>query len=118
MDRESLLRRLRDRIIEEAEIETDEDPDYTEVYCNIYHGDVGIWYHSRHRETIVEVINDEHPNREYTNIAEWLEDHLQRVDVLDELADKINEANEDEWESHGFSGAQDYYNYRFGNSLR
>lgn len=41
--REELLYKLRDRILENAEIELDEDPDYTEVYSNIYHGDVGIW---------------------------------------------------------------------------
>lgn len=116
--RTELLYKLRERIIENAEIELDEDPDYTEVRSNIYHGDVGIWYHSRHCETIVEVVNDEHPNRDYTNITEWLEDQLQRCDVLDELADKVAEASEDEWQSHGFRDAQDYYNYRFGNSLR
>lgn len=116
--REKLLYRLRERIIEEAEVEMDEDPDYIVVTSNIYHGDVGIWYKSRHTETIVEVVNDEHPNRDYTNITEWLEDQLQRCDVLDELADKVAEASEDEWQSHGFRDAQDYYNYRFGNSLR
>lgn len=116
--RTELLYKLRERIIENAEIELDEDPDYTEVWSSIYHGDVGIWYHSRHCETIVEVVNDEHPSRDYTNITEWLEDQLQRCDVLDELADKVAEASEDEWQSHGFRDAQDYYNYRFGNSLR
>lgn len=116
--REELLYKLRDRIIENAEIELDEDPDYTEVWSNIYHGDVGIWYHSRHKETIVEVINEANTRKELTNVTGWLEEHLQRADVLDELADKVAESSEDEWQSHGFRDAQDYYNYRFGNSLR
>lgn len=109
--REELLYKLRDRIIENAEIEIDDAP---EITANIHHNDTSIYFYSGSKETVVEMNNDIYPCREYVNVITWLEEHLQRDDVLQELRTRIMYLNENEWEAHGFSGAADYYHYRFG----
>lgn len=109
--RTELLYKLRERIIEEAEIEVDY---YVTVYSNIYHNNTGIYFRSDNNETTIEVFNDENPCRDYNNVTDWLEEHLQRDDVLDELKRQIEYATEDEWEAHGFRDEADYLRYRYG----
>lgn len=109
--RTKLLSRLRERIIENAEIEIDDAP---VIRSSIYHNNTDVYFYSDNNETVVEMNNDIYPCREYVNVINWLEQHLQRADVLEELRTRIQYANENEWEAHGFSGAADYYRYRFG----
>ena len=113
MNREKILQDLRNVIVNTADIELDEYPDHTIVSNTVTHGDVEVYYKTSHSNTYVEVYNNVHHERDYSNVRDWLEEHLDRYDVLDEVADMITDAEEDEWQAHGFRDAQDYYNYRY-----
>ena len=58
-----------------------------------------------------------HDCRDLSNVAEWVNEHLCGSDDLAEMhEDELTEY--DEWDEHGFRDSQDYYHWRFGNSLR
>lgn len=47
-------------------------------------------------------------------VESYVQEHLDTDDLLSAIKDDIREANEDEWESHGFRDAADYYHWRYG----
>ena len=114
MERQKILQKVLDCIWEEAEVEPDEYQDYAVIRSSFELGNVSVWFYSSHNQTTLELVNNKYPNREYENVTICLEGHLQRDEVLEMASDKLQEAYEDEWQSHGFRDAQDYWNYRLG----
>jgi len=47
-------------------------------------------------------------------VQDYLNENLNTEDLIDAIVEDLREANEDEWESHGFRDASDYYHYRYG----
>ena len=50
-------------------------------------------------------------------VVEYLNENLSMSDLLSNLLEQIRDATEDEWESHGFRDAADYYSWRYGAPL-
>lgn len=44
----------------------------------------------------------------------YLDENLDTYELLGAMLEDIREANEDEWQSHGFRDAADYYSWRYG----
>jgi hypothetical protein len=47
-------------------------------------------------------------------VLEYLNANLSMSDLLSNLLEQLRDDTEDEWESHGFRDAQDYYSWRYG----
>ena len=47
-------------------------------------------------------------------VLEYLNANLTMSDLLSNLLEQLQDCYEDEWESHGFRDAQDYYSWRYG----
>ena len=47
-------------------------------------------------------------------VKEYVDEHLDDDALLDAMLDDLRECYEDEWESHGFRDAADYYSWRYG----
>lgn len=47
-------------------------------------------------------------------VQQYVDEHLDADGILDSIEEDIRYSNADEWESHGFRDAQDYYNWRYG----
>ena len=50
-------------------------------------------------------------------VLEYLNANLSMSDLLSNLLEQLRDDTEDEWESHGFRDAQDYYSWRYGAPL-
>ena len=50
-------------------------------------------------------------------VLEYLNANLSMNDLLSNLLEQLQDCYEDEWESHGFSSAADYYSWRYGAPL-
>ena len=46
-------------------------------------------------------------------VTDYLDEHLDTDDLLSVMIDDLKEAYEDEWQSHGFRDAADYYSWRY-----
>lgn len=47
-------------------------------------------------------------------VTAYLDEHLDDGDLLDAIVDAVRDCYEDEWQSHGFRDAADYYSWRYG----
>ena len=47
-------------------------------------------------------------------VVEYLNANLSMSDLLSSLLEQLRDSTEDEWESHGFRDAADYYHWRYG----
>ena len=47
-------------------------------------------------------------------VLEYLNENISMSDLLSNLLEQLQDCYEDEWESHGFRDAQDYYSWRYG----
>ena len=47
-------------------------------------------------------------------VLEYLNENISMSDLLSNLLEQLQDCYEDEWESHGFRDAQDYYHWRYG----
>ena len=115
MNRYKVLQGLLEEIIDNAEIEGDFYGEDITITSSFFHGNVSVFYQSTTRDTFIELDNEDYPDREYKYVREWLERNTERTDMLSELKERIRDFEEemDEWKSHGFRDAQDYYNYRY-----
>ena len=85
-----------------CDIECSVDCKMYEVECCIY-GNEGI-HKDRYKnlECLEYAVND------------YLEKNLDISNLRILMEEKVRESYEDEWESHGFRNAADYYSYRYG----
>lgn len=118
MDYKRILQPICDRLAENAEFETDMGT--WEATSSTYVGDVlfSARWKSNGLVELVDCLHDvPHDYRDLSNVGDWIEEHLRDSDDLAELHEDALKPY-DEWDEHGFRDAQDYYNYRFGSSLR
>ena len=47
-------------------------------------------------------------------MQDYLDEYLDTQELLDAMIEDIRESYEDEWQSHGFRDAADYYSWRYG----
>lgn len=47
-------------------------------------------------------------------VQDYLDEYLDTQELLDAMIEDIRESYEDEWQSHGFRDAADYYSWRYG----
>lgn len=81
------------------------------VKCDVsYHAHNNNWL-----EVIIEHNNDKHDLSNLEEAAnDYFEKHFDERSLLDAMEEKAIEACEDEWTSHGFRNAADYYHWRYG----
>lgn len=90
--------------------------DYNGCYvdCNYYYEH---HYFGNDDETIEILLypsNDKHHLERLTDAVQKAVEELMDVDdLLESIKDKLREASEDEWTSHGFRDEADYNNYRY-----
>lgn len=46
-------------------------------------------------------------------VQDYMDKHLDFQALLDAMTEDLSKANEDEWQSHGFRDAADYYHWRY-----
>ena len=59
------------------------------------------------KKTLISIVNSEEPERNYTNIETFLEEHVLELCELEY-------EEYDEWNEHGFASEADFWNYKFG----
>lgn len=47
-------------------------------------------------------------------VTAYLDEHLDDDALMDAILDDVRDCYEDEWQSHGFRDAADYYSWRYG----
>lgn len=118
MDYSKRLQPICDTLAKDAVFQLDEGK--WEATSSHYVGDVLFFakWKSNGSVELIDCLHDvPHDCRDLSNVADWVNEHLCSADDLAEMhEDELTE--HDIWDEHGFRNAQDYYNYRFGNSLR
>lgn len=75
-------------------------------------------YHAHSKDWLEVIIYPDNERHNLSNLEEAVNDYFEKnfdmKALLDVMEDKVIEAEEDEWTSHGFRNAQDYYNWRYG----
>ena len=130
MKREEIIKEIFDKIedalYEQDDFEIERDGEFGGIDASI---NVTVDYktcqvqcdisYNAHREDWLELIiypnNDKH---DLTNLEEAVNDyfakHFDMRSLLDAMEEKVIEAEEDEWTSHGFRDEADYLRWRFG----
>lgn len=114
MDYERILNPIVDRLGEEAEIEFDDGR--WEATSTVYVNDILFYakWDDRGRAELLDCLHDTpHDRKDLSNLFDWINDHLWTADEIAEYHEEELQPY-DEWDEHGFSGADDYYRYRFG----